>query len=149
MLELAPVWVWLGSALKPTDPRPAGGTKLVRRLHLEHLLLKGEVRHKAAQAGVLALQILQPLGWLELKPAVLLAPAVITLLGDPGLLGGERQALALSLALSQMHPNLAQLGDDLLCAEPLPFGHLRLLCSGPILSINPVQIEPVRSIARV
>src|ERR687897_1672809 len=32
MLELAPVWVWLGSALKPTDPRPAGGTKLVRRL---------------------------------------------------------------------------------------------------------------------
>jgi hypothetical protein len=33
MLELAPVWVWLGSALKPTDPRPAGGTKLVRRLH--------------------------------------------------------------------------------------------------------------------
>src|ERR671910_2242579 len=48
MLELAPVWVWLGSALKPTDPRPAGGTKAVRRLHAA---LNGTREHGAEGEG--------------------------------------------------------------------------------------------------
>src|SRR5829696_2046042 len=125
--------------------RRSGLNYVSRRDVLEHLLLQREIGHKATQPSVLALQLLQAFGLLKLQAPILPAPAIITLLGDAGLLTGKRQALS----LGELHLNLTQHGDDLLGAEPLPSGHLRLLSFqvNPLNqpSINPVQKEPVRS----
>src|SRR5215213_5814701 len=124
--------------------RRSGLNYVSRRDVLEHLLLQREIGHKATQPSVLALQLLQAFGLLKLQAPILPAPAIITLLGDAGLLTGKRQALS----LGELHLNLTQHGDDLLGAEPLPSGHLRLLSFqvNPLNqpSINPVQKEPVR-----
>src|SRR5215207_6561344 len=103
--------------------RRSGLNYVSRRDVLEHLLLQREIGHTATQPSVLALQLLQAFGLLKLQAPILPAPAIITLLGDAGLLTGKRQALS----LGELHLNLTQHGDDLLGAEPLPSGHLRLL----------------------
>jgi hypothetical protein len=103
--------------------RRSGLNYVSRRDVLEHLLLQREIGHKATQPSVLALQLLQAFGVLKLQAPILPAPAIITLLGDAGLLTGKRQALS----WGELHLNLTQHGDDLLGAEPLPSGHLRLL----------------------
>src|SRR5918993_182916 len=112
---------------------------------LQDLLLQREIRYKATQAGVLALQILQPLGLLDGHPSVLLAPAVITLLGDPSLLAGLGQLHA----LRQLHLHLTQRHHNLLGAELSTSGHSGLLWFELILSISPAQKQPVRSLGRV
>ena len=99
-------------------PRTAGRRRsglnyVSRRDVLEPLLLQREVRYKAAQPSVLALQLLQALGLLDGDPAVLSTPALIALLADPGLLAGERQAFA----LRYQHLDLAQHHNDLLGAH--------------------------------
>lgn len=48
---------------------------------LTRLVMQREIGDKAAQAGVLPL--LQTLGLLDVEPAVLFAPPVVGLLGDP------------------------------------------------------------------
>ena len=57
------------------------------------------------------------------------------------ILANGRQALA----LRRLHLDLAQLEHDLLRARLLPPLHIRLLRSRLILSISPVQSQPVRS----
>ncbi len=63
------------------------------------------------------------------------------LLGDLGLLTGDSD----TLALRRLHLDLAQHQHDLFRARPLSSLHLQLLRSRPILSISPVQSQPVRS----
>jgi hypothetical protein len=48
--------------------------------------------------------------------------------------------------LCRLHLDLPQRRDDLLSTPVLASGHLRLLRPRSILSVNPVQSEPVRSI---
>ena len=81
----------------------------------------------------------EPLSSCRRSPALGTHPSF--LLGDTGLLAGERQAFT----LRPLPLYLAQFRHDLLGAEPLPFGHLRLLWSRSTLSINPVPSEPVAS----
>ncbi|MEG7613880.1 hypothetical protein U2053_14650, partial [Listeria monocytogenes] len=50
-----------------------------------------------------------------------------------------------TLALGCLHLNLAQLQHDLLRTRLLTSPHVRLLWSWLILSISPVQSQPVRS----
>ena len=54
------------SRMPMTACRRRSGLTRSRGYVLEHLLLQREIGHKAAQAGVLALQFLQALGLLEL-----------------------------------------------------------------------------------
>jgi GNAT superfamily N-acetyltransferase len=121
--------------------RRSGLNYVSRRYVLEPRLLQREIRYKATQAGVLALQLLQPLGLLDSHPAVLLAPAVLTLLGDPSLLAGLGQLHA----LRQLHLNLTQRHHNLLGAELSTSGPSGLLWFELILSISPAQKQPVRS----
>src|SRR5262249_4850013 len=76
---------------------------------LEHLLVQGQLGNEALEAGVLGLQLLEPLGLVGLHPPILVAPAVQGRLADTELLAdlGEAQALG------QIGLGLAQLGDDL------------------------------------
>jgi hypothetical protein len=99
---------------------------------LKDLRLEGEIGHEPAQTCILPLKILQAPSLLDLQAAILLAPAIVTLLGNTNLLAGE------------LHLDLAQLRDDLLRTEPL-FWHGWLLGSRSILSINLVQFDRVRS----
>jgi hypothetical protein len=89
--------------------------------------------------------VVQALGLLESDPAVLLAQGIVALLRDLSLLAGECEAFA----LHHLHLDLPQLGDDLLRAPVLASGHLRFLRVGSTLSVNPAQIEPVRSAGNV
>jgi len=80
------------------------------------------VGDQALQGGVLALELLQPLGVVGLHPAVLVAPAME---GDLGDLQGLRD-LGDRLALGEHQLGLAQLADDLiggvaLCLHRLSF----------------------------
>ncbi len=58
----------------------------------------------------LPLQVFEALGLLHGNPALLLAPAVVALLGDLSIFADERQALA----LCHLDLDLPQLRDDLL-----------------------------------
>src|SRR5262249_19511868 len=68
-----------------------------------------ELCHQALELEVLPLKLLQPLGLIEPQPAVLLAPAIIRLLCDPGLAAGLRRGLA----TGHRHFDLPQEADDL------------------------------------
>ncbi len=50
--------------------------------------------------------------------------------------------------MCRLHLDLPQRRDDLLSTPVLASGHLRLLRPRSILSVNPVQSQPVRSIPR-
>src|SRR5664279_2126889 len=66
--------------------RPAGavrGLQVSRGNVLDHLLLKRQIGNKTLQADILALKLLHPLGLIDLKAAVFLAPAVVALLLYP------------------------------------------------------------------
>ncbi len=66
------------------------------------------------QLSILTLQLFQPLGVIDLHPAVLVTPPVERLLGDLQRLGSLRDRPALA-----EHPlGLAQLADDLLRGVP-------------------------------
>jgi hypothetical protein len=69
---------------------PVSPPQLLQRLDLELL-----VGHDPLQAGVLALQFLQPLDVVGLQPAVLGAPAVVGRLADLQLLGDLGDLVAL------------------------------------------------------
>ena len=71
---------------------------------LQDQLVQREIGHRLASALVLALQLLEPLGLIQLQPAELGAPAVVGLLRDgvlaPGLGDGAPFATATSIARS-------------------------------------------------
>jgi GTP cyclohydrolase I len=76
---------------------PAGvvrGLQVSRGNVLEHLFLKRQIGNKTLQADILALQVLHPLRLINLKAAVFLAPAVITLLRNIGIPAGFRGRFA-------------------------------------------------------
>src|SRR3954468_3723212 len=93
-----------------------------------------------AKSRLTGIPVTVPLGLLELKATILLAPTIVALLRDLGVPAGQHDAPA----LRQVNLDLPQLGNNLFRREPLP-GHLQLLRSRLIISINPAQIEPVRS----
>ena len=66
-------------------------------------LSKLGVGQQPLQPGVLLLQLLEPLGLVDLQAAVLLPPAVVRLLGDAELLAdlGDRLPLASSTSASR------------------------------------------------
>ncbi len=80
----------VGSSLPFTPP----GSKVSLRDVLQGSVVQGQVRHEALELGVFALKLLEPLHFRILHAAVLVAPAVIGLLGGYQPLGdlGRRQA---------------------------------------------------------
>src|SRR6185369_2577650 len=72
-------------------------------------LVQLRVRQQALEPRVLLFQLLETLGLVHLQPAVLLAPAVVGLIGDPDHLAHRRDRLT----LGQFHIRLAELVDDL------------------------------------
>jgi hypothetical protein len=105
------------------------------------LFFQGQVSYQPPQSSVLALQILHILGLIDLQAAVILTPAVITLLGNIRFLACDGDALS----LGRLHLDLAQHQHDLLRTWLLSSLHPQLLWSKLILSISPVQSQPVRS----
>lgn len=106
-----------------SPPLPADvvrGLQISRGDVRQHLLFQGQVRHKPPQPSVLALQILHLPRLVDLQAAVLLAPAIVALLGDLRLLARQRQTLALGC----LHLDLAQLQHDLLRARLLTSLHV-------------------------
>ena len=83
---------------------------------LEHLLVQGPFGDEALEAGVLGLQLLEPLGLVLLEAAVPVAPAVQGRLADAEALAD----LGPAQALGEVGLGLAQLGDDLLSWVSLP-----------------------------
>jgi hypothetical protein len=79
---------------------------------------------------------------IDRQTAVFLAPAAIALLGDIRFLAGDGE----TLALCRPHLNLAQHQHDLFRARLLSSLHPQRLRSWLILSISPVQSQPVRSL---
>jgi hypothetical protein len=74
------------------------------------------VCHQLLQAGVLPLEFLEPPRLVDAEAAILSAPPVIRLLGDPELPAD----FARRLAAGQLDFGLTQLRDDLLGAVSLP-----------------------------
>lgn len=83
-----------------------------------------------------------PTGLLELQAAVLLAPAIISLLRDLCLPVRYPQ----NLTLRRLNLDLAELYRHLLRTHLLPSHHMQLLRSLLILSITQVQSQPVGSL---
>lgn len=73
----------------------ARGLQVSRGDVRQHLLLQRQARQEAAQPRVLALKVLHPACMIDLQAAVLLALAVVALLGDLRLVACERQALSI------------------------------------------------------
>jgi len=109
---------------------------------LQDLLLERQIGDQPFQPGVLPLELLEPLSLLDLEAAILVAPAIVALLGDLGLFA----RLADGTALRHKHFNLPQLRDDLFGAMSFS-GHLPELLSKLIISISLVQENPVRSLS--
>src|SRR5262249_47222456 len=82
---------------------------------LEHLLVEQGLGQQLLQPGVLAPQLLEPLGLVGLHAAVLVAPAVQGRLAD----GQPLADLGDGQPLGQVGVGLAQLGDDLFRRVPL------------------------------
>ena len=91
---------------------------------------------------VLALKLLHLPGLIDLEAAVLLAPAVIALLGDLRLFARQRQALALCC----LHLDLAQLQYHLLRARLLTSPHVRLLWSRLVIRTDRYRARELRSV---
>jgi hypothetical protein len=116
------------------------------------LFFHREVRDRAPQLSILALQIFEFFGLLDLQAALLLPPAIEGLIGDPGVLGGLRYRLA----LAHQHFDLPKFGHNLLSCErlfwhfPVPFCFQSL---NPTGTENPGQvkttIESTASIKRI
>ena len=66
----------------PLRPSAARGLEVSLCHVLEDLLLEPQFCHQLLELGILLLQLLEPLGLLQLQPAVLLASAVVGLLGS-------------------------------------------------------------------
>src|SRR5271165_3906339 len=92
------------------------GSEVSRGHILQHLLLQRQLGHQAPQTAILFLQFFQPARLFQLQPAVLFAPAVVSLLIDPGLFAG----LADALVVGEFDFDLSQEGDDLLRTVLLP-----------------------------
>lgn len=78
--------------------QPAGvarGLQVSRGDVLENLFLKRQISNQALEPDILTLQLLHPLGLIELEPTIFLAPAIITLLRYAGLPARHRRRLAL------------------------------------------------------
>lgn len=148
-------WSGLGSAPDtpgaPTRPAPhrpaprpaAGGLGLGVSPGglLQDQLIQRQVGDRPPQAGVLLLQLLQPLGLIHLQPVVLLPPAVVGLLSHP-----QRPAhLPYTAALRQGHLGFPEFVDDLLDGMLLP-GHPDLLSQGPTLTLELDRFWGVRAI---
>src|ERR1700719_3162330 len=76
---------------------------------LQDQLVQCQVRHRAAQPGVLRFQVFEALYLVALQPAELLAPAVIRHLADTD----RADSLGRALALRRQNINLPQLRDNL------------------------------------
>src|ERR1044071_3659551 len=84
---------------------------------LQDQLVEGQVRHRAAQPGVLGFKLLQAFYLVALQPTELLTPAVIRNLADTN----RTDRLGHPLTLRGQNINLPQLGNDLLRLVGLPW----------------------------
>src|SRR5664280_819587 len=127
----------------PECPQPPAGAvqglQVSRGDVLEHLLLKRQIGHQTLKTNILALQVLHALCLIDLKAAIFLAPAVITLLRYPCIPAGDRR----SFALRHRHFNLAKHRHNLLRTKPLLW-HVQAPFQA-ILSHRLVQKSQVRS----
>ena len=82
---------------------------------LQDQLVQGQIGDRSLEAGILLLELLQPPGLIDLEPAVLPAPTIVTLLRYSDALTD----LADRLSLSQVHRGFSQVVDDLLDRIPL------------------------------
>lgn len=87
--------------------------------------------NQLAQPGVLALKLLEAFGLVVLQAAVLLAPAVIALLGNTGLLAGQLGGLS----TAHRYFDEPRLRDDLFGGKALA-GYLRLLLASVEFSLS-------------
>ena len=98
----------------PSRRRPPAGAARGLQFSLsnipQHLLLQRQISNQLLQPAVLLLKLLEPLGLVNVKAAVLLSPSVKALLRRSDLLAGRCQALALAL----QNLDLPQLRDNLL-----------------------------------
>ena len=92
-------------------------------MSFKHQLLQAQLRHQPLQLRVLLLQLFQPPRLIHLQPAVLLAPPVVGLLRDPGLLACLRRRLP----VRDRHFNLPQQVHHLLRRMLLSSCHIQLL----------------------
>jgi len=99
------------------------------------------VGQEPLQTRVLLLELLQAPRLFNLHAAVLLAPAVVGLLGHAKLTGD----LSGRQPLGERDLSLAELVDDLLCGVPLA-GYVYLLGWGPILALDLDRFEGGRSL---
>src|SRR5262249_2532404 len=131
-----------GTLRAQAAPRPgaARGLEVSRGDVLKNLLLERELCHQALELEVLLLQLLHPLRLVELQPAVFFAPAVVALLGDPGIAAGLWRAIA----VGHLHLDLSQQTDDLFGLVLLGW-HTSAPPARDPLSRPLVQKSPVRS----
>ena len=118
-------------------PQPYGaapGLEVSPRKVLKNLLVQAELGYQPLQLHIFLLQFLQPLGLIHLQPAVLLASAVVGLLGNAGLTAGHR----VRLSVRHRHFDLPQNVHNLLrrmlpcLAHSRPFNiPVCLISSGP------------------
>src|SRR5262249_48313747 len=101
----------VGTLRAQAAPRPGAARGLVVSLGnvFKNLLLERQFCHQALELEFFLLQLLQPLGLIEPESAVLLAPAVVALLADPGIAARLWRALA----VSHLNLDLPQQTDDL------------------------------------
>jgi hypothetical protein len=105
------------------------------------LFLQEQVSYLLPKSSVLTLQTIHLLGVINLQTAVILTPAVVTLLRDIRDLACNGDALSLGC----LNRDLAEHQHDLLRAWTLPSLHPHLLRSRLILAINTIQSQLIRS----
>src|SRR6185312_13947766 len=101
-------------------PACGKGSVFSRQSFLQDLLVERQLRNSYLQPLVLALELLQPLGLINLQAAVLAPPFIIGLLRDPG----APADLARRLPLRDPHYRFTQEANDLLRRLPLPCPNL-------------------------
>jgi len=102
---------------------------------LQDQLVQRQIGDRASQLQVLALELLEASGLLDLQAAVFLALPIVRLLGDPQ---GPAD-FGHRLAARQADFGLTQLADDLFRGMSLPW-HLDLLSNGPRLTFRLGQV---------
>lgn len=122
-------------------PAPLGAYKFPSATVLEDLLLERQFRYQPLELGVLLLQGLEPLGLVQLQPAILFAPALKGLLANAGL----PTRLRCRPPIRHHHLYLAQQRHDLFRFESLGrhtsapllviLSHSRLVQKSPVTSI--------------
>src|SRR5688572_1133743 len=113
----------VASARDPRTPACGEGLVFSRQSFLQDLLVQRQLRDRLLQTLVLALELFQALGLINLQASVLAPPFVVGLLRDPC----ATADLARSLPLREPHFGFTQEADDLLRRLPLPC-HVQISC---------------------